>query len=366
MKNELLNHLKSLSYKQYKSLLSDIKYNYKGENSNVYVYNSSYNTNEIIIPKNKQIKDLNYIMNNLFNILVHENHISPERLLSKLTETITDEVKIRVIHNDVKNGSIPIDDGIRLIEGGKDLAFSAASSVIKKSANYNGNSNSIVKDYMNNLRLGQTEIGSYIINISSDIIPEKKNTLFPLEPFSRTVSKQIIGNLETLLNVVEEYKICNKLEIFDDNICKGISSNLCKSILSFGGGLLNRDINLNIKIQDSLITKDINKVFFIDHDSLPIIKKGYEHLLDNNIIEKFEAIGFVIKLSRDEELKDGEISILSNLEGNQRKIKAVLNELDYEIAIMAHQQHEKIIIEGDLKKEGRRLEIINIKSVLFL
>lgn len=332
-----------------------------GENENIIVYRNSVNA-ELLFPK-QSIDDIEYIIDRNINILASTLSCEPEKLLKIILNRIDDEFKFQIIHDDVSNGTIPLDDGMKLIEGGKELLTSSANSLISPKPYYLGKNNQTIIEYLDKIRLGQTEIGSYIVNIFVDIKDHEKQELFDENYFGRKVSRRVLSNLQELNSTVKDYKKNNKIEIFDEAVANGISANLCKSILDLGGEINERDVHIAVKIQNILEIEDFEEFVEIRKEDLRIIHKGYEHLMNTEKINDFELSGYVTKLNRDENHYNGEISIATYINEKQRKVKAVLTSEQYDIAILAHKEQEMIFIRGDLIMETRRAEIVSIQDV---
>lgn len=321
------------------------------------------NVSEIVIPLNKEYKDYNdVIIRNIERLLSHYD-IAFDKLIHKIRQETKDLVKIRIINDDVKDGMIPLDDGVKLIESAKELMSASALSVISKKRVYLGKLPDIANKYMGNLKLGQTETGSYIINIYSVIEREETPELFDLAPYSRKVTKQLIESIETIKLAIRKYKRNQNIEVFDESVDKGVSANLCNSILKLSGANSNRNIVFNVNIENDLTKFDNKYECSIKNEDMPILKKAYEYLLDKNYFEDFELEGFVVKLVRDELSQSGEITVSTILFDKQRLVRANLTASQYDIAIAAHKNQSMIYIEGDLSIESRKAEIMNIKNI---
>lgn len=118
-------------------------------------------------------------------------------------------ISIRVVHSDVNNGEIPFFDGVHIFVQAKNLVTSAARSLLTpQRGKYKGKSPDIVNRFFDNLILGQTEIGSYKLNVIAPIYKEKINNTqgdYCREPFSRSVSNRIISSISKLNAVVETF-----------------------------------------------------------------------------------------------------------------------------------------------------------------
>lgn len=361
MNSRLLNEFLTFEIQALHRLTLQRNFSIKYEDSKVWIYIDSSN-NELILPKAKT-PDYPYL---LFSHIEKLNKItgkSTQQILRILQSKIEDELKIQIKHDDVRHGSIPLDDGIRLISGGRDLISASANSLITPKPYYFGKSNREVSQLVEDVRLGQTEIGSYIVNIFLDVKGHENTELFPEDYFGRKVSRKVFSNLSTLKQVIEDYQKKPEIEIFDSAVKDGISANLCKSILDFGGNESKRNVNIGISYQsDSEKNKDYSEIEFLS-PQLPYVRMGYEHLVQQKNIPNHELIGYVIRLSREEDHDEGEITIAAYFEGKHRKVKAKLTLEQYENAIAAHRDQELLYILGTLIIDKRTASMVDIESV---
>ena len=100
---------------------------------------------------------------------------SPLTVLKEVMGYFADLVRIRVFHNDVDAGTIPINDGVLLNIRARDLMTSAVMSTASKRRHFMGKRSPEVKAYIDSLRLGQTEVGSYIVNIIAPVGPSQSD-----------------------------------------------------------------------------------------------------------------------------------------------------------------------------------------------
>lgn len=329
-------------------------------------HNENFSDTEIILPLYKNVKGYNDIILNTFSKISSIYSSNYEKTLNAITNTPEDLIKIRIIHKDVKYGSIQLENGIKLIQGAKSLLESTALSTKQKRKLFIGKIPEDINQYVNHLRLGQTEIGSYIINIYSEIRPSSENDLFETSTsFDRKVSLQTITAIQKIQEITKDYKKNGNINIFEDSVKDGISANLCKSIIELSGDSKDQNIQLQVGINNNIKVSDSSYNVYISSASIPIIEKGYNFLIDRDFITDIEVVGFVFKLSREEDEEAGVINLATTINEKTRKVKVYLSETQYEIAINAHRDQKSVIIRGDLRLETRRAELINVSSILY-
>ena len=230
---------------------------------NIY-HHSSFFDEEIVVPLVHSIKGYDDLISTIIIRLQRIYNSRLEKVINAINGLTEDMIKIRLVHEDVKNGTIQLDDGVKMINGARELMSSAANSVIQKRRLYLGKMHSQASDYINHLRLGQTEVGSYIINIYSEVRQNNIPELFESIPFDRKVTNQIIKSIKTTKEVIKDFSLNNRIEVFQEAVPNGVSANLFKSLIDISGTSKERDIQMDIGIINSIPFPDEIYNFYID------------------------------------------------------------------------------------------------------
>lgn len=328
-------------------------------------HSDEYIDQEIVIPENKNIKGYFDLMSSAVGKLQDSYGKNFEKIINAINGITEDLVKISVSHDDIKNGTIFLDDGVRLVNGARELMLSAVNSTIQKKRLYIGKMIEEASDYVEHLRLGQTEVGSYIVNVYSEIRKPKPAVLFEDMSFDRRVTEQVVTSISKISEVIDEFKKKDRIEIFDEAVEDGVSANLCKAIIDLSGEA-KRNIGISIVINNNVGMED--NVFYrgIESNDIPFVSMGYDYLINKNELYGIEISGFVFRLSRDEDEEEGVINIATIIDDKPRKVRIYLHQKDYEKAIAAHKEQKSVTIKGDLFIESRKAKMINVKSIVIL
>lgn len=333
----------------------------------VSIYHSlEYTEEEIVLPENKNVKGYFDLLMSLISKLQRTYNKTIEKTFNAITGITEDLIKVRVSHEDIKNGTILLEDGVKLVQGARELMISAVNSTIQKKRLFIGKTTQEASDYVEHLRLGQTEVGSYIVNVFSEIRKQKIPALFEDMSFDRRVTEQVIQSIKKVSEVINEYKKNDRIEIFDEAVFDGVSANLCKSIIDISGADVKRDVGFDIIINNNIKIADKIFSYNIERGDIPYISMGYDYLINKNELYGVEISGFVFRLARDEDEEEGVINIAAIIDDKPRKIKVYLNQKDYENAISAHRDQKIVSIIGDLFIETRKAKMINVSKIKIL
>ena len=86
-----------------------------------------------------------------------------------------DVIRVRAAGSD--DGSVMLNDGVDLIRGARDLLLSAACSLREPRPVYRAGANREAADLLKQVRLGQTDQGSFVVTLLSPVVPPPMPTL---------------------------------------------------------------------------------------------------------------------------------------------------------------------------------------------
>lgn len=320
---------------------------------------------EILLPLDLYLKDYYERLYDALSILANFYNKDFNNIINSIVNFISDKIKIQVIEEDVKEGVIPLLDGVKLFENVKEIMIAATLATLNKKKYFFGNRPDEATRYVNSLKLGQTEKGSYIVNILSPIDLNNNDFLFYHESlsFTRKVTESLTLSLSSLQTGLAEYTKNNSFTVFDETVKNGVSANLCDAISELSGPDKKREINIVIEFANTLAEKPRRESFQFSKNDSRIMKEVANYLMENVTFEDYTLVGFVIKLARDESHIEGEIVLSCFVEEKSRNVKVYLNKEEYEIAISAHKNHKMLRINGTVVIEKRKARLVNVKKI---
>lgn len=322
---------------------------------------------ELIVPENNNIKFFYPTIEEILNSLSDFYGKTHSQIIDDFNNSIHDKVKYSIKSPTTKNGLIPLNDGIRLLDNTKEMLASTFMAVNKKKKNYIGQRYESVNNILEATELGQTEEGSFIINI---FIPkdyyEDKNPPLPLFE-ELTYTRKALSIMENatkeLLLRVGEFQVNENIKIFDETVEKGVSSNFCHAISEISSNGKN-DIIINIEYNDGIDRKTETREISISKEIIPIINKVVEYFRSDIIEEDQSLIGYVTMLHKEEDAEEGEIALATFIEGKQRKVRMKLSQKFYIIAVNAHRDNKLVVCKGTLSIQDRIARLSDVSSVL--
>ncbi|ELW76886.1 TPA: hypothetical protein PJH62_000900 [Acinetobacter nosocomialis] len=287
------------------------------------------------------------------------------RDISLITQEIEyynyDILKVRLIGEDLKEGFINLQDGVLLFEKVKNLIISILHSTATKRSFYTSPIPVAFENYYNSLKFGQTEHGSYIVNVLAPHQSDIENHLEPIEnDLTSNISENFDHTLRALNTALIKYKNKQKISFFQESVSNGVSANLCDSLIGMSGKNENYDIEISIKSRKTKVTS----THLFNSSSIQYMKIATDFLKGQNSIENYTVIGTVINLKQQPNENYGTVTIKFKHDGKIRSIKLRLENSDYLEAVKAHANKKTVSIKGDLYISGKNTDLLNFKKLI--
>jgi hypothetical protein len=316
---------------------------------------------ELLVPLKPDFKDYPLRVSEVLETLGMAESRPLADILRDVVTVTYDLIRVRVDNPRYADGSLKLDDGVSLFDNARKLMASAARSAYDPRPQFVAGMPNEVTDYLNRVRLGQTERGSYIVNLLSPTMrfPEQ-DQLFPTERFERegsferrvthTLARALVAARSAVGQSVED----PLMKKFEEAVPVGVSANLCEAIAEIGQS--GRDTGVEIDLRWALSRpvegREDLKVYFRAID-IPVIREAGK-LLRSTPSREERIEGYVVRLTRERGLGDeGTVSIQSLIEDKLRRITVELPPSAYQRAVRAHEADRKVACYGKLQRRGK-------------
>ncbi|WP_244140945.1 hypothetical protein [Burkholderia vietnamiensis] len=317
---------------------------------------------EVVLPTSAQrAKDFSNRLVDAITALADFARRTPLEIVSDVVGRFADRIRVRVFHLDVEGGTIPLDDGVMLNERARDLMEAAACASMSKRRQFSGRRPEEATEYLKSLRLGQTEVGSYVVNIIAPV-PQQQTTQLglPSVPMTNLVTATLSSGLRALDNAIETVAGGGSAIVLDEAINNGASANLCDALVGLSGTDKKRGFEVTISPAGGNEAPSPPVTFVFDRDKVERVAeaaayyKREDYTLYNRTIT-----GSVEKLDRPLADESGTITIVAMIEGQHRKISVELGKDDYQEAIAAHGEKHLVQCHGDVRVTNHSSRMIN-------
>ena len=290
-------------------------------------------------------------------------------VIGDVKQLFSNVITVRVVHSDTEDGTIPINDGVLLISKARDLLSSAAQAVYAKRRHFSGPAPKDARDYLDTLLLGQTEIGSYVVNV---IAPNQASfvveqavaapTITDAVPLSQAITLSLITGLAAFSKASTRYAEMGSLQAFDDAVLSGVSANLCDALLGFSGEKRNRTFEITVTAAADPMFGSESRKFEFDGTQVEVLEKVSGYYKDDYVLPDRVVTGYITKLVRPKDETAGTITLDSVLSDVERKIRVSLTGDDYHLAVIAHDIGEMVRVQGDVHIKSKNAVLLNPKN----
>lgn len=323
---------------------------------------------ELLVPMRNTVADYVLRMADIVSTLAKFECRSELTVFEDFCLAGVDVVRIRVPHAE-RDGSVFIEAGVALYEHAKMLLLSAACSTLSPKPAYHAGKVVEAVAYLNSVRCGQTERGSYVIKLLSPVDPAFGNRAPQLpglenDPFSRQVTRRLAESLHQLERAIVACETSEGFKAFEQSVHKGVSANLCEAV----SGLIEygRGTDIALTWARTRPTTEKNARIQFSEDSAGILREAAREFRKREPKIDASLTGWVVKLARDPDKNfDGDAALLVLLDGEKqrRSVRVRFEQTDYDTVIHAFKQKLLLSLEGDMHQAGQRWELKSPRSV---
>jgi hypothetical protein len=325
---------------------------------------------EILLPIREELGDYAARMGEVVETLSEVEGRAQLSVFADLIKSGFDVLRFRAIEAD-DAGTIALEQGVGLYDHARDLMAAAANATVKPRRVYRSRRGAFdqARDYLHQLRLGQTEVGSYVLTVLSPVPPAletEQTALFPElsigeEPFPRLVTRTLDRALRATKAAVSEAAATGKLDPFEGAIEAGVSGNLCEAVAR----LAEEGNGVDITISWSCVRPPPGPVstHSFTQDNARVLSEAASTFRDLEPQTDTTIEGFVVGLHREPEKFDGKAKIRGFVDGEVRTITAEFLHADYQRVLEAHDRKLRVRVDGDLIKRGGFQTLQNARNL---
>ncbi len=283
------------------------------------------------------------------------------------------------------DGSIPLSQAEALLSGASRMLYAAACSAVRPRANFSGRRPDVAREFFNEVRMGHTQRGSFVITIltrlgASDAGPsadgedsasaggptdldtsnapqldaDGHSQTSAVVPFER----QVMATLATGVAAARSLALGSHDGTLEDAIERGVSSELVSAIEAMTDyqGLRSLDLSFDWAPSEQSSIPDVDSVIRIDRDVLPGLPELAERLARKSPTPEPNAqvFGRVTRLERGVEDDEGTVTIHGTMDGvsGARTVRIAVTGKLYNAAIRAHRNRTPVVAEGTLTRQS--------------
>ncbi len=292
------------------------------EDSDIYVGDG---LPEVLVPRTASLGDYATAVWDLIRTFADVSEQDELTIYGYLTTADRDVVRVAADGSD--DGTLPINDGVELVNGARELLLASACSLREPQPVYRPGANQQAVDLVDKVRFGQTARGSFVVTLLTPTIPPVMTLLADDEapPIERQLTERLVGTLEAAGSAVERTAAGDQ-EAFPEAVSLGVSANLCEALVKLIKPF--RAMHIGVwwaPIRPRTVAQSV--VSFVRADA-PILGAAARTLRDRAPRPDEELLGWVRALKRDPEDEVGAIRLATTVDGQKASVAAGLTQRD--------------------------------------
>lgn len=325
---------------------------------------------ELVVPVRRELRDYALRMADIVQTLASVHSRSPRSILSELMQPPSaDVLRLRDVSPYSTQGSVPIEEGLRLINGGRNALLAVAHSA-KEPLDYHprlGVKDAV--DFLDKCRLGQTERGSYIATILIPVPPEinetQQETMFgsePDQPYERRVTTLFMSALDTIRKSLDDTAPGELL----DASKRGISSNLCDAVAEMLPNADQSEVEISVAWARTRqnYPKQVPARVTVASAEAGTIRAVAQKLRERQSKSPQTVQGAIIGLSGDTtSMFDGFVgTVRIHSPQYDHQVTVKLGRPDFQLALDAYREGKRIKVTGYVRRMGKTIELLQPKG----
>jgi hypothetical protein len=317
---------------------------------------------ELIVPGTDALADYATVVSEILRLLADAEGRDELQVYRDLASADRDVIRVRSASSD-DDGSIAIGVGVDMVIQARDMLQASACAATEPRAAYRAGRVKEAASYMDRVRMGQTEQGSFVVTMLAPVPPTfdlDQGAFWPgigQEPFERRVTRTLASGLDAARAAAEEAVRGGGFGSFERAVRRGVNANLCEALSTLIGHSDGLEVSVSwAKTRPA--PERLHKVRFTSSEGEILSEaarlfRSMEPRLDETLH------GYVVSSGRPLEQQQGRVTLKTFIDGQPVSVSTTLTPSLYREALAAHLSKAAVAINGDLRRRGQRWELEN-------
>ena len=332
-----------------------------GDHADIYI---GENRPEIVLPRTDRLADYASVVSRLIGIFSDVTERDELAVYRDLVGADHDVVRVRAVGAE-DDGSVLLDEGVELVSQAREMLLAAACAATAPQPVYRAGANRDAAEYMKQVRLGQTEHGSFVVTLMAPVPPRLQPVLddswsdIDDEPYERQVTRRLVQALEASRDAAERAHSGDGAPAFEQAVSDGVSANLCDAVAR----LIEQSNGLEVSVSwaKTRPTPESRRSILFSGSDAGAFKEAARTFRARAPRPDIALFGSVHRLTRGEHEIEGQVTFKLDVDGKSQSVGSVLDQSNYSVAIRAHEARNPVIVTGDLERIGQRWRVMNAR-----
>jgi hypothetical protein len=312
----------------------------------------------LVVPISREPDDFLDVFRTFVLRLAEVEARDPSEVVIDLRNVVRDILRLRIVTPRAARGEVPLAYGAILFAAARDLVSSAARTAATGSrAVYPGRPPVRVTQLLNDVSLGQTAKGSYVVTLLS---PAERQMSLEFgeaggpahEAFERTTVRRLLAATAVARDAANREGVLDE-DALDEEIELGLSANLCEALARMSDDEVPATVHLQVTWAAVQGIPDAPDEVTLSPGELARLRTIGAALRRLSPRDDFVLRGWVESLKFDGlGEKSGQVTLKADIEGRQRSVRV---ELEDEAFLLAKRLAGEgfLTARGTLEKAGR-------------
>ena len=339
-----------------------------------------YGDEELIIPQATYFADYALRIAQVLHQIETVEQRSQLMIVSDIHNSGYDIIRLHCVSPDARKGTISFVKGVEFVRLAREMLAAAAYSAATHRVSYTGKKPRDAELFMEAVRFGQTEGGSFVLQVLSPVTKElfvqggtAGSPIAEMDeqpPYQHTVVPTLQSGLEALTTVAQSVNEAGNTDSFTKAAAQGLTTNLCDAFVGMCEALdpqyLDVDITFSRNRRETRPFVRVN----VDAGYAPIIRAASGAVKKSEPAAEPEAEqlvrGLVVKLASEDPVMSGSIIIKDIMPQKTRYLAADLEPADYAQAVAAHGNKQLVELSGLVFGRGKTLRLVPMSPLMLV
>lgn len=318
---------------------------------------------EVMQPMLREASDYDLRLSQMLRTLASWSERSVEALAEEMIHEGSDVAEWRAGGFGARDFSIPLEDGLDLVQAVRNAFVAAANATIQRRGYFGHSTLKVARDHARSIRMGQTRRGSYVIPIISRIpganeqADEAQGRLdieVSAQPFERRVMAQLAEALHTIETLAVRSNTEPSQRQLNESVGSGVSHELCAALERALATDSSGDVDVTFAwARRGARHPDVNRVEF-PKAVRPVIHNMAERLRGSDVIAEQVLSGTIWQTKYERGEGQGFVKIRAQIGRSTRTVIVPLNDERMHTAYEAAAEDQPIYVRGQLVREVGR------------
>ncbi|MGB5063683.1 MAG: hypothetical protein WBQ37_07965 [Candidatus Competibacter sp.] len=364
----LFQHLSHLDVRAYLAGQQWTEAGRIGNKATVHTQQDAANrTWEILLPSREDVADYAERMAEALRTLAQIENRSELLIYRDLLAAGADVLRVAAPHA-ATDGTIAIREGVLLHQEAENLLLAAACAAVQPRPSYHAGKVTEAVHYLETVRLGPSEVGSYVITLLSPVTPvlrrHAQQSLLEDEPFARQVTHRLAEALDALEQAANDAAASDDFAAFETRVPQGISANLCEAVAR----LAQQCHGIRLELGWARVRPAGRPNFrrFFSRETGRLLEEAAREFRRNEPRLDCALTGWVIRLDREPDQFDGRATLRLLIDNRPRHVGVKFEQSMFDTVIHAFRDRIPISLDGDLFPVGQRYELANPRNLALI